>query len=306
MEPNTAERVVHINPKPSKKWLIIPIILVALLFFYRCLYTQDVGEVIVLRAWGGKLTGYSDTAGFHLKAPWEDKISFDTRNMLINFYMDEGYYYNGGAATGPDVTINDRSGAKADIDIQVVYSLVPSAAMKLYTNYGTQTNYTERYLSNDVRSVAREVSGRFDTLTMLTDRSKYTDAVEDALTEKWEKDGLIVEQVAVQDVRYDEEITNRYSAAQAAEIAIAQAKNEQESAKVKAETKKVEAEVDAETQIIKAKAEAEANRIIDESLTENVLRQNYYDTLRDIGDNGNLIIMPNDANAMVQLPQKSE
>ena len=300
------QRPIHINPKPSKKLLIIPIVIVALLLIYRCLYTQDVGEVIVLRAWGGKLTGYSDTAGFHFKAPWEDRISFDTRNMLINFYMDQGYYYYGGSATGPDVTINDRSGAKADIDIQVVYSLVPSAAMKLYTNYGTQTNYTERYLSNDVRSVAREVSGRFDTLTMLTDRSKYTDAVESALAEKWENDGLIVEQVAVQDVRYDEEITNRYSAAQAAEIAIAQAKNEQESAKVKAETKKVEAEVDAETQIIKAKAEAEANRIIDESLTENVLRQNYYDTLRDIGDKGNLIIMPNDANAMVQLPQKSE
>ena len=264
------------------------------------------GEVIVLRAWSGKLTGYSDTAGFHLKAPWEDRISFDTRNMLINFYMNQGYYYNGGAATGPEVTINDRSGAKADIDIQVVYSLDPSAAIKLYTNYGTQTNYTERYLSNDVRSVAREVSGRFDTLTMLTDRSKYTDAVEEALAEKWEQNGLIVEQVAVQDVRYSDEITNRYSAAQAAEIAIAQAKNEQESARVKAETKKVEAEVDAETQIIKANAEAEANRIIDESLTENVLKQKYYETLQDIGKNGNLIIMPNDSNAIVQLPDRQE
>ncbi len=295
-----------INVRPSKKLLIVPAILVALLLLYRCLYTQDVGEVIVLRAWGGKLTGYSDTAGFHLKAPWEDKISFDTRNMLINFYMDQGYYYNGGAATGPDVTINDRSGAKADIDIQVVYSLDPSAAMKLYTNYGTQTNYTERYLSNDVRSVAREVSGRFDTLTMLTDRSKYTDAVEKALAEKWTPDGLIVEQVAVQDVRYSDEITNRYSAAQAAEIAIAQARNEQESARVKAETKKVEAEVDAETQVIKAKAEAEANRIIDESLTENVLKQKYYETLQDIGQSGNLIIMPNESNAIVQLPNTKD
>ena len=103
-------RTVNVNMKPSKKLLIIPAVIAALLIFGRCLYTQDVGEVIVLRAWGGKLTGYSDTAGFHLKAPWEDRISFDTRNMLINFYMDEGYYYNGGAATGPDVTINDRSG----------------------------------------------------------------------------------------------------------------------------------------------------------------------------------------------------
>ena len=64
--------------------------------------------------------------------------------------------------------------------------------------------------------------------------------------------------------------------------------------------------MDAETQVIKAKAEAEANRIIDESLTENVLRQNYYDTLRDIGGHGNLIIMPNDSNAIVQLPDRQQ
>ena len=43
-----------------------------------------------------------------------------------------------------------------------------------------------------------------DTLTMLTDRSKYTDAVEKALAEKWTPDGLIVEQVAVDSVDHSD------------------------------------------------------------------------------------------------------
>ena len=99
----------------------------------------------------------------------------------------------------------------------------------------------EKYISNDVRAVTREVSGGFDTVTMLTDRSQFTKAVQKALTEKWKGIGLTVEQVSVQDVLYPKNITKSYSEAQAAEVAKQKAQNEQETAKVQAETKKIEA-----------------------------------------------------------------
>lgn len=35
-----------------------------------CLFTQDVGEVVVLKNLGGSLAGSSVDAGFHVKAPW--------------------------------------------------------------------------------------------------------------------------------------------------------------------------------------------------------------------------------------------
>lgn len=256
-----------------------------------CFYTQDIGEVIVKKNWDGALHGQTEEPGFHTKSPLETCITYNTRNMLINFYgsSDEtSYDYDGGSAQGPQVTINDKSGASADIDIQVVYSLNPSAATDLYANYGTQTNYTQSYLANDVRSVARKVSGKFDTITMLTDRSQYQNAVQEALKQKWESNGLNVEQVSVQEVRYPEAITQKYAEAQSAEIAKAQALNEQETAKVKAETKKIEAQ-----------AEADANRILDESLTDKVLQQQYIDALTDIGRNGNLVVVPEGSQPIV-------
>ncbi len=253
-----------------------------------CIYTQDIGEVIITRNWDGALINSTDSPGLHFKSPLETTISYDTRNMLINFYTDKDYSYDGGSATGPQVTINDKSGAKADIDIQVVYSLNPSSAMKLYADYGTQTNYTASYLSNDVRSVAREISGQFDTITMLTDRAKYTDAVEASLAEKWEANGLHVEQVSVQEVRYPEAITDKYAQAQAAEIARSQAINERETAKVEAETKK-----------INAQAEADANDIINRSLSDNLIQQHYIDALIDIGKNGNLVVVPEGSQPIV-------
>ena len=99
-----------------------------------CLYSVDVGEVAVIRNMGGSLAGHSEDAGFHLKTPWQSIVKYDTRNNLINFYKDTDYKYDGGSAVGKQVTVNDRSGASADIDIQVNYSLDPSAAEYLYSS----------------------------------------------------------------------------------------------------------------------------------------------------------------------------
>ena len=245
-------------------------------------YTQEVGTVTIVKSWSGKVSGSTPDAGFHIKKPWESTITYDTRNMIINFYSKASdYSYSGGSASGPSVSINDKSGARADVDIQVVYSLDPTSAVDLYTEYGTQTNYTQTYLSNDLRSVARETGGKFDTITMLTDRGQYANAVEKALTEKWKDKGLNIETVSVQDVIYDESITQKYSEAQAAEIAKAQALNEQETAKVEAETKK-----------ITAQGEADANAILNGSLTDQVISQAYIEALKEIGKQGNLIVVP--------------
>ena len=125
-------------------------------------------------------------------------------------------------------------------------------------------------------------------MTMLTDRNKYTEAIEKALKEKWKGNGVIVEQVSVQDIRYDDAITNAYAEAQSAEIAKQKAINAQETAKVEAETKK-----------IKAQGEADANNILTQSLSDKVLTQNYIDSLKEIGKDGNLVVVPEGSTPMI-------
>lgn len=275
--------------RPSKPAIVVGCaLLVTVALGMASVYSQDVGEVIVLRNLGGSIAGHSTEAGFHLKAPWQAVISYDTRNNLINFYGDAVYSYEGGSAGGADVTINDASGAAADIDIQVNYSLDPEYAEYLYSEYGTQENYTQNYVSNDVRSVAREVAGQFDTITMLTDRGQYTRAVQAALEEKWSDDGLTVENVSVQDVRYPETITSSYAEAQSAQIDQQRAQNEQETARIEAETR-----------VVEAQGEADANAILTESLTPEVLQQRYIDALTQIGENGNLVVVPEGSQPIV-------
>lgn len=260
------------------------------------LYSQDTGEVVVLRNWGGSLAGYTSEAGFHAKAPWQETVRYDVRNNTINLYhSDTEYSVDGGSATGPCVTVNDSGGASADVDLEVIYSLDGDSAEQLYEDYGTQANFVQNYVLNEVRATAREVAGGYDTMTMLTSRGDFTEGLSKALSGKWSDKGLNVEQVIIQDIRYPDEITSKYAEAQAAEVAKQQAQNEQETAKVEAETKK-----------IKAQGEADANAIQTQQLTPEVLQKQYIDALNNAANNGCLIVVPEGSTPLVDTAASSD
>lgn len=250
-----------------------------------CIYSQDAGEVTVKRNLGGSIAGSTEDAGFHFKAPWQSTVKYDARNNVVAYIGKGKEDYDGGSARGNQVTVNDKSGASADIDIQVNYSLDTKYAIDLYKDYGKQDEFVKRVVAVDVRSVPREVSGRFDTIDMLTNRNEFSDEIQRTLAKKWKDKGLKVEQVSVQDMRYPKSITDRYAQAQAAEIDRQKAQNEQKVAQTEAETKK-----------IKAQGEADANRVLNDSLSDNVLRQHYIDAL---GNAKELIVTPDGSQTLV-------
>lgn len=259
----------------------------AILIGAECIYTQDVGEAVVLRNFGGSLAGYTTEAGIKFKAPWQDALDWDIRNRLINFYRDADYTYDNGSYNGATVTINDSSGTKADCDVQVIYSINPDAVEKLYADYGTQEAYVASYVSNDVRQTTRDCAGQFSTIQLLTDKESFAKSIQDTLTQRWADSGVVVESVSVQDIRYDQSITDAYAKAQSAEIDKTKAQNELEVAKVEAETK-----------VTESQGEAEANRILNESLTQEVLTQHYIDA---INNSDTVYVVPNGATPMISV-----
>ena len=273
----------------SYTWMIAPVLIGIALIVPACIYTQDIGEAVVLKNFGGSLAGYTTEAGFHVKAPWQDATSWDIRNRLINFYRDSEYSYDNGSYNGATVTINDSSGTKADCDVQVIYSINPDAVQQLYADYGNQEAYVSSYVSNDVRQTVRDCAGQFTTIQLLTNKEEFANAIMETLGNNWADSGVVVESVQVQDIRYADSITEAYAAAQSAQVEQQRAENEKETARIQAETK-----------VIESQGEADANAILTQSLTPEVLQQNYYDTLREIGNNGNLVVVPTDSQPIVQ------
>lgn len=270
-------------------WMVAPVLIGIALIVPACIYAQDIGEAVVLKNFGGSLAGYTTEAGFHIKAPWQDATSWDIRNRLINFYRDSEYVYDNGSYSGAMVTINDSSGTKADCDVQVIYSINPDAVQQLYADYGNQEAYVSSYVSNDVRQTVRDCAGQFTTIQLLTNKEEFANAIMEALGNNWADSGVVVESVQVQDIRYADSITEAYANAQSAQVEQQRAQNEQDTARIEAETKAIEAE-----------GIANSNRILAESLTPEVLQQNYYDTLKQIGDKGNLVVVPEGSQPIVQ------
>ena len=274
---------------PPKVWSLIPIILGVVLIFSSCIYTQSVGEVVVLRNWGGQLAGHDSEAGFGLKAPWQEITRYDIRNNILSFMGEtEEEQFEGGSANGSGIIVNDRGGARAVVDVQVNYSLDPESAEDLYVNYGTQENFVKAICAVDIRAVPRQVAGQFDTITILTAREDFVKAIWEALETKWKPYGLVIEQVNVQHVEYPANINESYTKAQQAEID-----------KQTAENKKSVAEVEAQTKVVQAQGEADANKILNDSLTQEVIQQHYIDALKEIGAQGNLVVVPEGSTPIV-------
>lgn len=241
--------------------------------------TNDEGQAKALVSWTGAVEGEILEPGLKGKAPWQNVQNYDIRNQQVIFASSKGEPHEG--ASGPQVTIQDREGVSANIDISVRYSIDPASVVDIYRKYGSQENFVSRFIENDIRAGVRTVPSKYGTLELLNNRAKVEQEITQYLEQRWEKAGVRVETVSLQEIRYPEDVQQRFAEAQNARTEVEKANAELEANRVK----------------------AESNRVLAESLTETNLEQLKYETLREIGKNGNLVIVPEDFNGMVNLPK---
>lgn len=260
---------------------LVPLALGLILIGTQCFYAQDIGEAAILKNFGGSIAGTTTEAGLHLKAPWQDVTNWDIRNRLINFYKTSEYSYEEGSYNGACVTVNDSSGTSSDVDIQAIYSIDPSAVVDLYADYGSQEAFVSNYVAQQVRLASRDVAGEYSTLNLLTNKEEYASSVYESLTRLCEGSGVVIESVTCQDVVPPENIKTAYADAQQAEIQ-----------RQKAENEKAVAQVQAETKVIEAQGTADSNKILTESLSDELLTQKYIEA---IGKSDTVYLLPNDS-----------
>lgn len=258
---------------------IVAAILLVPLAFASFTTTNDEGQAKALVSWTGEVQGEILEPGLKGKAPWQNVQTYDIRNQQVIFASSKGEPTAN--ASGPQITIQDKEGVSANIDISVRYSIDPSAVVEIYKKYGSQENFIAKFIENDIRAGVRTVPSQYGTLALLNNRAKVEQEITAYLEERWEKAGVRVETVSLQEIRYPEDVQQRFAEAQNARTEVEKANAELEANKVK----------------------AESNRVLAESLTETNLEQLKYETLREIGKSGNLVIVPEDFNGMVNLPK---
>lgn len=255
---------------------VVGVVLAGIFFFLSSIYTQEVGEAMVVKNADGTIAREDTSAGLDFKAPWQDTISFDIKGQQALFKGNGQGTSEGEVVDRPEITVTTNDKVPSNVDIAVRYSIQPDKVSEIYTIYKTEDALFQRLISQDISSVVKDTAGAFNIDSLLADRAKYSKAIEENLKTRWEGNGIIVESVALQTVRPPQSIVDRINASQVAQQALVQS---QADTKVKEEQ--------ARQKVIEAKGIADANRILNASLTENVLKDKYINAL---GNAKNLIV----------------
>jgi regulator of protease activity HflC (stomatin/prohibitin superfamily) len=260
----------------------VAVVLAAFAIISQTFYTQDTGEASVLVDVSGQIAGQSTDPGFHGKAPWQSVHTFNIRNQKVSFLGDgKGGDDTGNVALGPSITGTDADGVASEIDVDVRYSLNPSKVTNIYRQYKDESNFVNNYVLGTIRSATRKVPNTYSTLDVITKQNQLQTDISSALERAFGDSGVRIDSVTLQNVNPPQAIKDARVAAQQAQI------------QVTAEKAKLQAtQVSAQQQVVQAQAQAKANAELNKGLTKAVLQSRYIDALRDIGDKGNLVVVP--------------
>lgn len=270
--------------------IVAGLVIAGLVFGFGGFYTQDPGQAMVLKSFSGSVAGQTTTTGIHTKAPWVNVNEYNVRNQQVVLSGSNETAANKGYA-GPAVTIQDKDGATATINVVVRYSIDPDKVTDIYKEYGSEQDFLDKFVIHDTKAGVVKVPSNYTTIEMLsTKRTEAEQGVFDYLVKRWEDSGVRAESVSLQNVKYSKDVMDRFDQAQAARVEVEKAQAELEATEVSSQQK-----------IVQAQAEAEANRILTQSLTPEVLQQRYLDTMTDIGKGGNLVVVPDDFNGILNM-----
>lgn len=283
---------------------------------FNSFYTQDVGKSVVIRNLGGTVAGFDETPGFSIKAPWQSTVAYDIRNQVITMAGD------GRDQDGPAIEAQTKDNITARIDINVRYSINPAAVADIYSVYRTQENLLNRALYNDLRSIVREIPVNYPASSFRQERAKVQTEISKALSERWSKLGIILDQVDLRDVSFPQSVQESLDAVQQRTADIAKAQADLEIAKINAEQVKTDARAQADAdQIIRCGAiQKTVTRTINgketdvievtpvaiadcqNRLNEQVLTSKYIEMLKEAAAKGNTVyVIPEDANSLLTL-----
>lgn len=205
------------------------------------LYTQDPGQASVIVSFTGEVVGINYETGLHTKAPWTTRVEYDIRNNTLAYVGSQGNNDNfvGGSVSGPQITFQDANGVTGNIDLNVRYSIRGSAVGDIYNEYKTQQEFVNTTLAPAVRSITREIFSKYGTSQVYNERESIQPELVKAIQENWEKLGVDVEEIYLQEVRYPDNVVQSFADAQAARAEVETAKAQQEKAKIEAETNKI-------------------------------------------------------------------
>lgn len=255
----------YAEPKKPRLKIGILLIGIGLIILSSCFTIIPTGYTGVKSTFG-QISSETLQNGFNLKLPYIQKIEkVNNKQQDIEF---DG-----------DTKICSETSERTAIcysGVTVTYQIAKDKSAWIYANV---SNYEDSLVSQSLISSAIKTSSKRLEDVEATDRSKIEstaqNAIQQSMDEKYGKDTVLINKVVIESADFDEEYDAAIAAKQKAELEAEQQKIENERAIEKAEADATvtltNAQASADAKMISAKATADANKLLEESLTENVL-----------------------------------
>jgi len=274
--------------KNSGTGIIIAIAIIFLVIIFKPWVIINEGEVGILST-TGKFSKSVLKPGIHFFIPLIQKIIIvDTKVHMISYKrsseigsMPDRY---GTIKVYPAINVLDSRGLPITVELSISYRLNPQEAAYTIKTYGL--NWEDKIVNPIVRDVVRNVIGKFPAEELPSKRNQIATLIETQIRNQLDSidhKPVIFESFQLRDIILPENIKEQIERVQIAKQEAEKAKYEVLKAKQeaqreaaiamgKANAAKIEAKGKAEAMLIKAEAEAKANKLISDSLTNQLLK----------------------------------
>lgn len=219
-----------------------------LLNVFGCVTTIKTGEVGIKVRFGEIVSSTTDT-GIVFKLPFEDMKKI---NVKVQKYENEEAF----STSTKDLQIVNN------IKVSINYQIDGTKAVDLYKTVGT--NYQTTVLEPAIQETIKAVISQYTAEELVTKRSDVSLAINNTLDERISSYGINSVAVSINNFDFSESYNQAIEQKAVAEQEVETSKNQLEKAKIDAEKKKVEAQGD-----------AEANALLQQSLTDQIIAQQF-------------------------------
>lgn len=247
------------RPKRKKgfvKWIVIGVgAFILVCSSFTIIPAGHTGVVMTL----GKVNQNVMQEGLNLKVPFIQSVVKMSNKIQV-------YEVDASAVSKDLQTVSSK--------IAVNYRVSTDASANLYKNVGV--DYKTILVTPILQESMKSATAKYTAEELITERTRVGDEIKDTLSEKLNEYGIYIEKFNIVNFDFSQEFNSAIEAKQVAEQNLIKTKTEQQQAIVIAEAeakeKTIKANAEAEAILATAKAQAEANKMLEESLSEIVIK----------------------------------
>ena len=202
--------------------------------------TVDEGDRAVVTTWG-EASGEMEP-GMNFRVPVMQGVETYTVREQVAAFGDQDAARS--SLEFGRIDAKTDGGADMRTDIAIGFRLQPENVTDVYRDLGTESQYYDRLVNNEIDSVVRDVASDYtiDQLHRNQGRTAFQEDIKTELSEKFEVYGFEVTRVNLENINFDQSIEDAINSAEAKQYEVEERQRAIEVEEAEAERKRVEAE----------------------------------------------------------------